>query len=115
MFFFKWQSSCGFKCFTRANENNLQILENWSVFQIVNAIDQFLLFFTSDLFRLKYEDQWLHCYELAKASLNNRANEIRSGERKSNEPKEDGMRSAPGPSQTRLTETVNAEETSEEL
>ena len=41
-----------------------------------------------DLFRLKYDDKWLHTYELAKASLNNRGNEIRSNERRSNDLRE---------------------------
>ena len=41
-----------------------------------------------DLFQLKYEDKWVHTYELAKASLNNRGNEIRCYERRSNEMRE---------------------------
>ena len=41
-----------------------------------------------ELFRLKYEEKWVHMYELAKASLNNRGNEIRSCKRRSNEMKE---------------------------
>ena len=49
-----------------------------------------------DLFRLKYEDKWLHTYELAKASLNNRANEIRSIERRSNESKENPVVASTG-------------------
>ena len=41
-----------------------------------------------DLFRLKYEDKWLPMYELAKTSLNNRGNEIKSCERRSSELRE---------------------------
>ena len=35
------------------------------------------------MFQLKYDDKWLHMYELAKVSLNNRGNEIKSVERRS--------------------------------
>ena len=42
-------------------------------------------FFILDLFKLKFEEKWFPMYELAKSSLNNRGNEIRSSERKSNE------------------------------
>ena len=55
-------------------------------------LKQFLLdcalFFILDLFKLKFEEKWFPMYELAKSSLNNRGNEIRSSERKSNENKE---------------------------
>ena len=36
-----------------------------------------------ELFQLKYENKWLHMYELAKASVNNRGNELKSCERRS--------------------------------
>ncbi|XP_075249432.1 uncharacterized protein LOC142342120 [Convolutriloba macropyga] len=39
----------------------------------------------SELFRLKYESNWVHMYELAKISVNNRGNELKSNERRSNE------------------------------
>ena len=42
-------------------------------------------FLITDLFQLKYEDKWLGMYELAKISINNRGNEIRSSERRSRE------------------------------
>ena len=38
-----------------------------------------------DLFQLKFDSKWLSTYELAKVSLNNKGNEIRSAERRSNE------------------------------
>ena len=41
-----------------------------------------------DLFQLKCEDKSVHTYALAKASLNNRGNEIRCYERRSNEMRE---------------------------
>ena len=47
----------------------------------------------SDLFRLKYDENWLHMYELAKVSLNNRGNELKSNERKSGEGSEISNRS----------------------
>ena len=40
-------------------------------------------FFAAELFRLKYDDNWLAMYEHAKTSFNNRANELKSDERKS--------------------------------
>ena len=49
-----------------------------------------------DLLRLKYENKRLQTYELAKASLNNRANEIRSFERRSNESKENPVVASTG-------------------
>ena len=36
-------------------------------------------------FRLKNEQKWIPMYELAKVSLNNKGNEIRSAERRSKE------------------------------
>ena len=44
--------------------------------------------FASDLFQLKFEDKWVHMYELAKSSLINRGNEIKSSERRSQETRE---------------------------
>ncbi|XP_075246154.1 uncharacterized protein LOC142339780 [Convolutriloba macropyga] len=38
-----------------------------------------------ELFQLKFESKWIAPYELAKVSLNNMGNEIRSQERRSNE------------------------------
>ena len=51
-----------------------------------------------DLFRLKYENKRLRLqtYELAKASLNSRANEIRSFELRSNESKENPVVASTG-------------------
>ena len=45
-------------------------------------------FYYSDLFRLKFEEKWVHMYELAKVSLINKANEIKSIERRSSDQKE---------------------------
>ena len=39
--------------------------------------------FCSELFRVKYDNNWVHMYELAKVSLNNRGNELKSNERRS--------------------------------
>ena len=47
---------------------------------------QYTLFL--ELFQLKFEEKWLHMYELAKVSINNRGNEIRSMERRSFESRE---------------------------
>ena len=38
-----------------------------------------------DLFKLKFDNKWLPMYELAKVSLNNRGNEIKFLERRSQE------------------------------
>ena len=45
----------------------------------------FSLCFSLDLFRLKYDQKWVPMYKLAKVSLNNKGNEIRSAERRSKE------------------------------
>ena len=45
------------------------------------------LSFFAELFELKFEEKWVAPYELAKVSLNNKGNEIRSSERRSNEGK----------------------------
>ena len=49
------------------------------------------VFLNSDLFQLKYEDEWVHMYELAKVSLNNRGNEIKSNERRSQEMQDENV------------------------
>ena len=49
------------------------------------------MFLNSDLFQLKYEDRWVHMYELAKVSLNNRGNEIKSNERRSQDMRDENV------------------------
>ncbi|XP_075264349.1 uncharacterized protein LOC142356294 isoform X2 [Convolutriloba macropyga] len=39
-----------------------------------------------ELFQIKYDERWVHMYELAKISLNNKGNEIKSNERRSLDP-----------------------------
>ena len=41
--------------------------------------------FNLELFRMKYEGNWVHMYEIAKVSVNNRGNELKSSERRSTE------------------------------
>ena len=49
--------------------------------------------FCLQLFRLKYESGWIHMYELAKISINNKGNELKSDERRSNDLSETQNRS----------------------